>query len=76
MRTWSVREGLPFKVIFKGRPDHREGTAMLMAMAKESKYKDSEAEVSQAIPFSFMAKKKMMLIKSVNCLNTRTFNGS
>lgn len=46
MHTWSVREGLPLKVIFKGRPDHREGTAMLMAMAKESEYKDSKAGVS------------------------------
>ena len=46
MRTWSVREGLPIKVIFKGRPDHREGTAILMAMAEESEYKDSKAGVS------------------------------
>lgn len=34
-------EGLPLKVIFKGRPDHREGTATVMAMAKESECKDS-----------------------------------
>ena len=46
MHTWSVREGLPLKVIFKGRPDHREGTAMLMAMAKDSEDKDSKAGVS------------------------------
>lgn len=83
--TWSVREGLPDEVIFKKRPKRREGMSMLIAVPKGSKWQDLKAGVSSAclrnnvsgkvLLFSFMAR-KLIQIKSVDCLNRSRFNGS